>query len=170
MKKEREIKKNIEKLGQEIENRKKLPEDEKKKIRKKSLANILILLIILVFLCALNIAESNIQTESYILILKVLSIAFILITIFLFEVSYKCNKNEMILHSIEMLVISFFTLFLISAYSLYYGSLYKVIYIAMILFTVYYLIKSLIIVRKMKKNYYKSLSDIKTIVAKREKM
>lgn len=166
-KKEREIKKNIEKLGQEIENRRKLPEEEKKKIKKRSFANIVILLIILCFLFALNIAESNMQTESYILILKVISIAFILITIFLFEVSYKCNKNEMILHSIEMLFISFFTLFLIPAYSLYYGSLYNVIYAAMIVFTMYYVIKSLIIVRKIKKNYYKSLSDIKTIVAKR---
>ena len=166
-KKEKEIKKNIEKLGQEIENRKKLPEDEKKKIRKQSLINTVILLIIVCFLFALKIGESNIQTASYIFILKVLSIAFILITIFLFEVSYKCNKNEMILHSIEMLVISLFTLFLIPAYSFYYGSLYKVIYVAIILFTMYYLIKGLMIVRKIKKNYYKSLSDIKTIVAKR---
>jgi len=64
-------------------------------------------------------------------------------------------------------IVSIFTLFLIPAYSLYYGSFYKVIYAAMIVVSVYYLVKSLISVKKMKKNYYKSLSDIKTIVAKR---
>lgn len=166
-KQERDIKKNIEKLGQELESRKILPEEEKKKIRKRSFINILILVIILFYLLVLNIGESNLQTETYILILKILSIIFVLITIFLFEVSYKCNKNEIILHSIEMLVITFFTLFLIPAYSLYYGSFYKVIYTAMLVASIYYLVKTLLIVKKMKKNYYKSLSDIKTIVAKR---
>lgn len=165
-KKEREIKKNIEKLGEELENRKKLPEEEKRRIRKRGLTNIIILVLILLYLFCLKVGEDNLQTETYIVILKILSIVWILITIGLFEVSYKCNKNEMILHSIEILSLSLFTVFLISGYSLYYGSFYKVIYIAMIGYTVYYLVKSLTIVRKMKKNYYKSLSDIKTIVAK----
>lgn len=165
--KEREIKRNIEKLGQELENRKKLPNEEKKKIKRKTMTNIIILVILLVYLFAINIGENNLQTETFIMILKVLSIVFTLITIFLFEVSYKCNENEIILHSIEMLIITLFTMALISAYSLYYGSFYKVIYLAMIIFSVYYLLKDLIIIKKIKKNYYKSLSDIKTIVAKR---
>ena len=169
-KKEKEIQKNIERFEQEIKERKKIPLDEKKKIRKKVLINISIFIIISCYLIALNIGEGNIQTEIYMIILKVLSVICILITITLFEISYKLNKNEIILHSIEMLFLTFLTLFLIPAYALYYGSFYKRIYAVMIGVGIYYVLKSLIIIRKMKTNYYKSLSDIKTIVAKRKKL
>lgn len=166
-KKEKEIQRNIERFEQEIKERKKIPAEEKKKIHKRVFINISILIVILSYLLALKIGESNIQTDTYMIMLKVLSVICILITITLFEISYKFNKNEIILHSIEMLFLTFLTLFLIPAYALYYGSFYKVIYAAMIGVSIYYVGKALIIRRKMKKKYYKSLSDIKTIVAKR---
>lgn len=166
-KKEREIKKNIEAFGKEIEERKKIPLEEKKKIRKKILINMAIMIGIICYLLVLNIGEKNIQTDIYLISLKVLSIISIIITLCLFEISYKKNNNEMILHSIETLILSLFTLFLISAYSLYYGSFYKVIYTAMGVVGIYYIVKSCIIRKIMKNKYYKSLSDIKTIVAKR---
>ena len=166
-KKEREIKKNIEAFGKEIEEMKKLPVEEKKKISEKIFINMAIMIGVICYLLVLNVGESNIQTDTYSVILKVLSIICIIITLFLFEISYKTNKNEIILHSIEMLILSFLTLFLISAYSLYYGNFYKVIYIAMGGVGIYYGLKSCIIRKIMKNKYYKSLSDIKTIVAKR---
>lgn len=164
--KESEIKNNIAKLEEEIESKKKLPQIEKKRILKKCLTNIIILIIVLIYLFGLQIGEQNIQTESYITILKVFSIILIVGTIVMFEISYKCNKNEAILHSIEMLILSFFTLFLISAYSLYYGNFYKVTIVGISISTIYYLLKCILIIRNAKKEYYKSQNDIKTIVAK----
>lgn len=165
-KKENEIRANLEKLEEEIENKKKLPELEKKAILKKCVINIIILLIILIYLFCLQIGEQNIQTENYITILKVFSIILIVGTIIVFEISYKVNKNNIILHSIEMLILSFFTLFLISGYSLYYGYFYKITIAGMITSGIYYILKCILIIRNSKKKYYKSQNDIKTIVEK----
>lgn len=163
---ENEIKRNLTKLEEEIENKKILPEDEKNRIFKKCKTNIIILIAILVYLILLQIGEANIQTDTYIMILKILNIILIIGTVIMLEISYKCNKNEMIIHSLELLTISLFTLFLIPAYSLYYGNFYKVIVCGIIVSIIYYSLKCLITVRRLKKKYYESLNDIKTIVAK----
>lgn len=166
MKKDNDIQKNLTKLEEEIESKKKLPKSKKKKLFKKCRTNTIILIITLIYLVLLRIGEANIQTDTYITILKVLSIVLIIGTIIMLEISYKYNKNEIILHSIELLTISFFTLFLIPGYSLYYGNFYKLIVVGAVLSIVYYLLKCLIIVIRFKRNYNKSLTDIKSIVEK----
>ena len=166
MKKENNIEKNLTKFEEEIESKKKLPKRKKKKLIGKCRNNIIILFVILIYLILLGIGESNIQTGTYVMILKVLNIILIIGTVIMFEISYKLNKNEIILHSIELLVISFFTLFLIPAYSLYYGNFYKVIILGAILSIVYYLLKCTIIIIKFKREYRKNLIDIKSIIAK----
>lgn len=164
--KENIIKTNLTKLEEEIENKKKLPKEEKKKILKKCLINGIISIILIVYLVCLQIGELNIETITYITILKVLSVVLIIGTIIMFEISYKTNRNEIILHSIELMFLCFFTLFLIPAYSLYYGSFYKVIIAYAIVMATYYLLKCAIIMIKSKKQHNKNLTDIKTIVAK----
>ncbi len=165
-KKENEIKKNLTMFEEEIENKKKLPQEVKDKILKKFRTNIIILIAVIIYLAFLQIGESNIQTDTYVLILKILNIVLIIGAIISFEISYRYNTNELILYSIEILIVSFFTLFLIPAYSLYYGNFYKVIICGGIFSVIYCLIKCIIIVVMMKKKYNKSLNDIKTIVAK----
>lgn len=158
--------KDFEKLEEEIKNKKKLPANEKKKIYGKCLINIVILLVILIYMFLLYIGEENILTEVYLTILRVLSVMLILGTVIMFEISYKTNENRMILHSIEILTLSLFTLFLISGYSLFYGNFYKLILVGAIVSIVYYLLKCVIMLRTFKKRYSKSLNDIKSIVAK----
>ena len=165
-KKESEIRRNLTKLEEEIESKRKLPQKEKNRIIKKCRVNVIILIVILVYLIFLGIGEANIQTDTYIMILKIINVILIIGTIIMIEISYKCNKNEIILHSMEILIISFFTLFLIPAYSLFYGSFYKVLICGAVLSIVYYSLKCAIIIMKLRKKYYESLNDIKTIVAK----
>lgn len=166
MKKENEIKRNLEKLEEELESKRKLPKSQKRKLFRKCRTNVIILITILVYLILLRIGETNIQTETYVMILKILNIVLIIGTIIMIEISYRYNKNEMILHSIESLIVSFFTLFLIPAYSLYYGKFYKVIIVGVVLSTVYFLLKCIIIIIRFKRAYHKSLTDIKTILEK----
>lgn len=164
--KENEIRTNLEKLEEEIINKKKLPELEKKTILKKCIINIIILCIILIYLFCLQIGEQNIQTENYITMLKVFSIIFIIGTVIMFEISYRTNKNNIIFHSIEILILSFYTLFLISGYSLYYGYFYKITIIGMSASSIYYILKCILIIRNSQKKYYKNQNDIKSIVEK----
>ena len=155
-KRENEIITNIEKLEEEIKNKKKLPELEKKSIFKKCI----------IYLFCLQIGEQNIQTENYITMLKVFSIILIIGTIMMFEISYRLNKNNIILHSIEILILSFFTLFLIYGYSLYYGYFYKITIAGIIISAIYYTFKCILIIINSKKKYHKSQNDIKSIVEK----
>lgn len=164
--KESEIKRNLTKLEEEIERKKILPQEEKQKIIKKWTINGIILLSIVIYLILLQVGEANIQTDIYVTILKTIDMILIIGTIILIEIAYKTNKNEMILHSLEALVISFYTLFLIPAYSLYYGNFYKVIICGGTVSIIYYLLKCILITINFKKKYYESLNDIKTIVAK----
>lgn len=161
---EKEIRENLEKLEEVIENKKRLPEEEKNSMIKRIKTNTIIFIIILAYLVVLGIGQINIQTEYYIATLRVLSVLLVLATIIMLEIAYRRNENNIIVHSIEILVLTFFTLFLISAYSLYFGNFYIVIIIGAIVSLLYYTIKCFIIWRKTKKQYYKSLNDIPTIV------
>lgn len=165
-KRENEIKTNLTKIEEEIERKKKLPKLEKKIILKKCLINFVSLLLIIIYLFLLKIGEANIPTDTYMSILKICSVILVLGAIIMFEISYKSNKNEMILFSVEILIILFFTLLLLPAYSLYYGNFYKIIIAGMCTCTIYYILKCIILVIKIKKKYLESLIDIKTIVAK----
>ena len=84
----------------------------------------------------------------------------------MFEISYKTNRNNIIIHSIEMLILSFITLYLISGYTLYYGKFHKITITGMIICGIYYILKNILIIIKSKKKYYKSQNDIEKIVAK----
>ena len=145
--KETGINTNLAKLEEEIKNKKKLPQEEKKAIFKKCLINTILLIILLMYLIGLQIGEQNIETGTYITTLKIFSIILIIGTTIMFEISYKTNKNNIIIHSIEILTLSFFTLFLISGYSIYYGNFYKITITGMIASGIYYILKNILIVK-----------------------
>ena len=155
------------KFEQELKEKKKLPENEQGKIKRRIFFSVLSFLLILIYLIIIKILEDNISTNSYFIVLKIFSVILCFITIIMMEISYKKNKNSLILIAVELLIITFFTIFLISAYSIYYGQFYKVIIVAIIVSAMYNLIKTIAYMRMIRINYNKSLNDIKTIVAKR---
>lgn len=165
--KEDKIKENIEKFEEEINKRKKLPENSKKQIKKSFLVNFSKIVFCVIFFMILAILEENLQTETYIQLLRILSIILIGITIIMLEISYKTNKNSMILNTVEVLILTFFTMFLIPAYSLYYGKFFQVMTYAIIIAVIYYILKTIINIKSTKKQYYKIFNDIETIVAKK---
>ena len=79
----------------------------------------------------------------------------------------KLPENYMILNTIEVLIMTFFIMFLIPAYSLYYGRFFKVMTYAIIIAVIYYILKTIINIKKTRKQYYKNFNDIETIVAKK---
>lgn len=80
------------------------------------------------------------------------------------EISYRTNKNNIIIHSIEILTLTFYTLLLISGYSIYYGNFHKITTTGMIVSGIYYILKNILIITNAKKKYQKSQNDIKSIV------
>ena len=122
------------------------------------------MIIIIIYLIALNIGMYNIQTDMYLNDLKVFSIILLIITILLFEYGYKKDDGELWLHGIEIMVIAVFTLYLIYLYSIYYLNYGTLLVSIGMIYVVYYIVKILITNRRIKKNYKKSLKDITEIV------
>lgn len=171
MKKERKkVIENIFKFDKEMQERKRLPQEIKKKIRNNIVINFIIILLFTIYLTTIKILEENIPTENYLYILKTFSIIFMIVTIIMIEIAYKKNRNDLILDTIELLILTFFNMYLIYAYLIFFGQFYKVTATAEILCIMYYAIKTYIINKSIKRKYTDELSDIKTIVAKKKKI
>lgn len=162
----REQKKNIEKLEKVLENKKKLPDDYKKRIRKKILKNLVFVISIMLYISLLYLGMYNMPTDLFTLCLKVISMLLALIAIVFFEIGYKKDNEEIWLHGVEIVSMAIFSLYLIYLYSIFYSNFVVLILSAGIISLTYYAIKIMIINRKIEKEYKKSLTDIGEIVKK----
>lgn len=163
---ERKKNENIEKLGEVLEEKKKIPKVVKEKINSKVFENMIIAAIVMIYLAALNFGMYNIPTDNYKMDLRVFSIILCIGTVIIFEYAYKKDEGSLWIHGIELMVISIFTLYLIYLYSLNYATFSSLIVSVAVVFLVYYSIKLVIIQRRIEKEYKKSLIDIDEIVKK----
>ena len=156
----------FEKISKEINKNLTLPKEKKQLLLNKFKINFISILLIIIYLVTLFFLEQNIQTSAYINILKSCSIVLSIFTLIMIEISYNKNKNSLIVITFELIVLTFYTIFLISAYSLFYGQFSKIITISSIVFTIYYITKIVLSGWMIRKNHFKNINDIKTIVAK----
>lgn len=157
---------NFQEIQQQIEKNKKIPKEYAEKINLNIFTNIIIAIFIVLYWYFINLGSLNIETNIYIIDLKVFSVIFGITSVILFEISYKKDSGKMCIYGIEMLIVGLITLFLINGYYLFYANYNFIIAIISFIFAVYYLIKSFIIYKKMKKQYFKEKNDIKDIVKK----
>lgn len=151
-----------------IEN-KEIPKEEKNKINKKVVPNIIIGIILTVLNIFIIMGFKNIEGNNFIVDLKVFSGTFLAISIILFEKAYKMDDVNIAIYGIEMTVISIFNFALVYVYYTYYDNFKLVVFVSIILMILYYLIKSLIIYLKQKKIYLFEKSDITKIVKKEKR-
>lgn len=167
--KKKEKKEIIDKIDKTFEVKQKIPKEEKEKIYKRIFQDILVALGIVVYYIFLNLGYINIEESIFLTDLKVFSISILLISIVFFEYSYKKDNGKTAIYGIEILVLAITTLA-----SIYILDIWKEefsIFIAIFsgVFCIYYFIKTYYIYKKMKKDYYKSLSDIKEIIKKEKR-
>ena len=110
----------------------------------------------------MNLGYYNIEKSVYITDLKVFSIAILAISLICFEKSYVKDNEAIFLNGIEALLLAFITLLM--PYTLFETSdaIRNAFMMASIYFCVYYIIKSLVQMIKIKRDY--SMSDIREIV------
>ena len=155
----------IEKI-EELETKKELPEIEEEKINVKVFENLVIADVVMLFLYFIALGALNIETNAFLTDLRVFSITLITFAIMLFEYSYRKENGNVCIHGIECLVLAIFTLISIYLYTLYFKKFHMIVASISFIFAVYYVGKSIIIYRKMKKQYIDSLNDINEIVKK----
>ena len=162
----REQKKNIENLEKVFEEKKKLPNEVKEKINGMAFKNIAIGAVIVIYFAALYFGMTNIPTEKYMIILRVVSIVLLVGTIITFEIGYKKDNGYIWLHGVEIMAIAIFSLYLIYLYSFFFANYGTLLIVAGIVCLIYFAIKIAIIQRRIEKEYKKSLTDINEIVKK----
>lgn len=104
------------------------------------------------------------ETEIFIQYIKIESFIFLLFSIFIFEIAYKKDNDEISLNGIEFLVLSIFSLLI-----QYIPKLLKIdentyMLAGTYIFLIYYGIKNIIIYTCERKKELDNLSDIKEIV------
>lgn len=157
----------IEKIEKEINEKTKLPNKIKEKIKKEVftnivIASILILYFILIVLGSVNSIKSVRSTD-----LNIFSLLFLGIAIFLFEIAYRKDNGKLAIHGIESLVIAIFMLFLPYIIFELNESNKKYYLMASIYIAAYYILKSIVISIKTKNKYMnENISDVKEIVKK----
>ncbi len=167
LKKEQKIKEeNIRKLDEELKQRKKIPKDYKRKIRKQIILNIVTILAIVLFLCSINIMSLYLETQIYLNYLRITSIVVAIISIVYFELGYRKDNEKLFLYGVEILILAVVTLFSIYLYYMFFEQYNTILIYITISFTIYYIVKILILKARMKKQYYKDQNDIKDIVKK----
>ena len=157
---------NIQKFDEEYKRSRIIPKEYKKKIRNRIIKNTAIALIVIIYLILLNVLSMHIETTTYILGIKVLCVILAIISVIYFELSYKKDNGYLFMHGAEFLVIATITLFSVYAYSLFFITYNNILLYILIAVVIYYIIKTILTLRNMKQEYYKSQNDIKEIVKK----
>lgn len=168
-KQEKAIQENIQKFDEEYQKSRIIPKEYEKEIRNRILKNTLIAFIVIGYLAALNLLSSYIETITYIMGIKIICIVFAIISVIYFELSYRKDNGYLFLHGVEFLILATITLFSIYAYSIFYITYNSILLYILIVVAIYYIVKTILTLRNMKKQYYSSLNDIKEIIKKGSK-
>ena len=161
-----DIDKNIVELGNKIKEERKLPEDRKKDIYINVLRNIITAVLLTVYFFGVNLINLYMDSDTFAYQINAFSIILLVATIVIFEKAYNKDDDRTALLGIEIMFLALVTLFL-RYVTIKYSFDYMVCLASLTgIFVVYYIIKSVVTYVKEKKQYIKSLSDIKEIVKK----
>ena len=160
---------NIVKFHEEYKQSRIIPKDYKKKIKNRILKNTVIAIIVIIYLILLNILSMYIETDKYILGIKILCVVLSVVSVIYFELSYRKDNGYLFMHGVEFLILATITLFSVYAYSLFFITYNNILLYILIAVVIYYIIKTILTLRNMKQEYYKSQNDIKEIVKKGNK-
>lgn len=143
----------LETIRKELKNNKKSNNSKSKKQEKykEIFKNSLIFIFIELYFLILLISKSSISTIEYVTDLKVFILIELVVSIILFEISYKKENSKIAWHGIEMILLGATTILLLDLYSRQSGIINTVFAIIAGAFIFYYIIKMLVIILKKQK-------------------
>jgi len=156
VRKEKVKKEIVEKIEEEIIDKKKMFEDAKDSIINKVMLNCSIAVLILAYWLLLILGKMYVDKSIVLIESRVATLVIIALTIALFEVAYKRDNGNIALYGIEMMFLAIFTLFI--PYVYYESDNNVRIYLSLvgIGMAIYYSIKSMCIYQLERKRYIKS--------------
>lgn len=157
----------VEKLEEERKS-KKIPKEISQEILKKIFINLIIAIAIMGYFAILNYSYDKINQDNLVNIIEICSGVLLLICLILFEVSYKKDSGTLAITAIEFLVLTFHSLLIIHIITRYEYQFQFYILTSSYTIATYYVLKSIILYTKGRREYLKGLSDISEIVKKEE--
>lgn len=146
----------------------KLPKEISQEILKKIFENLLKSICIMIYFVVLNLAYIKIKSERLIGDIQVFSGMFLLSGILVLEKAYKKDSGETAISAIELIFMSLHTLSIIHVINLFKYDFRTYLLTSSYIFSIYYVLKSIILYTKGRREYLKTLSDISDIVKKDE--
>lgn len=154
----------LKEIKEAIEN--KVNNSQKIDLIKEILLNIGIIITIIICLVILIMATRNIELNVLETDLKIFSLCILGIGILILEYAYKKDNMKIALTSLEIIVLGAINLCLIYVLKLNFNNITTVITWIGAIFTVYYVLKCLIITMQNIRKYKKDNNDIKQIIKK----
>ncbi len=142
--------------------------DEKennKIIRKKIFENLIIAVAMMLYFILINFSYLRMEEDLLLQGIKIASLTILFFSIIIFEVAYHKDSGRIAINGIEVLVLAILTLtirLVTARFKIDFGK--YIVYLAYT-FTIYYILKSIILYTIEKKKYLDSLSDIHEIVS-----
>lgn len=160
--------KKVKEKNKEEEKNKKLPKEISQEILKKIFRNLLKAIGIMLYFMVLNLAYTSMKQERLIEDIKVFSGAFLLVGLIMLEKAYKEDKGEPAITGIEFICLSLHSLSIMHVITMFKYDFRYYLLTSSYVFAIYFVLKSIILYTKGRKDYLNSLSDIPEIVKKDE--
>lgn len=119
---------------------------------------------IMCYFIILNFAYTRMNTDRLINDIEVFSGIFLVIGLVMLEIAYKKDSGKSAISGIELLVLSMHSLSINHIITFYKYDFRFYLLVSSYVFAIYYVLKSVIIYTKEKREYLKNLSDISEIV------
>ena len=148
----------------ELKANKKMPKEQEQNLLQKLFQNIILAVMVLVYFNFIVLGFINIESNVFLTDIKVFSMAMLIIAIIIFEFAYKRESGRYAVNGIEILVLAFVTMALLYINLMWSDKFIPIAVLISYLFCIYYVAKSIIIYRKMKKEY--SATTIKEMLKK----
>ena len=146
----------------------KMKKEISQEIMKKIVHNLLKTIAIMAYFIILNLAYTNMAQERLIGDIKAFATVFMGVGIYILEKSYKKDSGQIAITAIEVLCLSIHSLSIMHIITFYKYDFRLYLLTSSYIIGIYYVLKSIIIYTKARKEYLNSLSDISEIVKKEE--
>ncbi len=148
----------------EIEKKRKLPKNVKHSINVNIFQNWIAALIVMSYLCAINITYNKVNAVKFGEYMKYYALGIIILTVIGFEISYRKNSVKYMFISIELLLCGILSLYIPYIYLHTTNELRNAVMILPGILIIYYTIKSIFIFKQKQFQYQNNLSDVREIV------
>lgn len=150
------------------EKKNKLPKEISQEIVKKMFGNLLRAVGIMFYFMILNLAYSTMKQERLIGDIEVFAGAFLVAGIIFLEKAYKRDNGTMGITGVEFLFLALHSLSIMHVITMLKYDFRLYLLTSSYVFSIYYVLKSIVLYTKGRKEYLNSLSDISEIVKKEE--